>query len=127
NHQKECILTESALIKVYKNMCHQLEKIFCLDHKTTQHLPPTMKLTFKRLGTYMQKHEANIYKPGRTTNYTIPDVMSKGMHVMMTPKLSMGIPDGADVEDEDNANQMDVEDWGLPDEMEVEDDGSLDV
>ena len=80
-----------------------------------------MKLTFKRLGAYMQKHEANIHKPGRTTKYTIPDVMGKGMHIMMTPKLTMGIPD------EDDADQMDGEEWGLPDEMEVEDDGSLDV
>lgn len=77
-----------------------------------------MKLTFERLGAYMQKHEANIHKPGRTTKYTIPDVMGKGMHIMMTPKLSTSIPDGANVEDED---------WGLPNEMEVEDDGSLDV
>ena len=73
----------------------------------------------------MQKHKANIHKPGRTTNYTIPDVMGKGMHIMMTPKLSTGVPDGADDEGEDD--QMDTEDWGFPDEMEVEDDGSLDV
>jgi hypothetical protein len=77
-----------------------------------------MKLTFQRLGAYMQKHEVNIHKPGRTTKYTIPDVMGKGMHIMMTPKLSTETPHDADVEDED---------WGLPDEMEVEDDGSLDV
>ena len=70
----------------------------------------------------MQKHEANVHKPGRTTKYMIPDVMGKGMHIMMTPKLSMGIPDGADVEDEGDADQIDVEDagWGLPDELEVE-------
>lgn len=72
----------------------------------------------------MQKNDANIRKPGRTTKYKIPDVMGKGMHVMMTQKLSTGIHDSA-VEDEDDADQMDVE--GLPDEMEVEDDGSLDV
>ena len=47
--------------------------------------------------------------------------MGKGMHIMMTPKLSMGIPDSANAEDEDNANEMDVEDWGLPDEMKVKD------
>jgi len=86
-----------------------------------------MKLTFKQLGAYMQKHEVNIHKPGRTTKYTIPDVMGKGMYIMMTPKLSTGIPDSANAEDEDDADEMDVEDWGLPNEMEVEDDGSLDV
>jgi hypothetical protein len=86
-----------------------------------------MKLTFKRLGAYMQKHEGNIYKPGRTTKYAIPDVMGKGMHIMMTPKLSAGVPDDADDDADDDAAQMDAEGWGLPDELEVEDDGSLDV
>jgi len=88
-----------------------------------------MKLTFKRLGAYMQEHKTNIHIPGRTTKYAIPDVMGKGMHIMMTPKLSTEIPDGADdkAEAEADDDQMDVEDWGLPDEMEVEDDGSLDV
>jgi hypothetical protein len=84
-----------------------------------------MKLTFKRFSAYMQKHEANIRKPGRTTKYIIPDVMGKGMHIMMTLKPSMEIPDGAD--DEDDAGQMDIENWGLSEEIEVEDDGSLDV
>jgi hypothetical protein len=73
----------------------------------------------------MQKHEANIHKPGRTTKYIIPDVMGKGMHIMMTLKLSTEIPDGAD--DEDDADQMDIENWQLSDEIEVEDNGSLDV
>jgi hypothetical protein len=73
----------------------------------------------------MQKHEASIHKAGRTTKYSVPDVMGKGMHIMMTLKPSTGILHGA--EDEDEANEMDVDNWGLPDEMEVEDDGSLDV
>ena len=55
-----------------------------------------MKLTFKWLGAYMQKHKVNIHKPGRTTKYIIPDVMGKGMHIMMTLKLSMEIPGGDD-------------------------------
>ena len=73
----------------------------------------------------MQTHKANIYKPGRTTKYTIPDVMGKGMHIMMTLKPSTEIPDSA--EGEDNADQMEVENWGLQEEMEVDDDGSLNV
>ena len=84
-----------------------------------------MKLTFKRLGEYMQKHETNIHKPGRTTKYTIPDVMGKGMHIMMTLKLSTEVPGGADYEDD--AGQVDIENWGVSEEIEVEDDGSLDV
>jgi hypothetical protein len=84
-----------------------------------------MRLTFARLGAYMQKHEANIHKPGRKTWYTIPDVMGKGMHIMMTPKPGPLIGEGDDVDDRD---KMDVdEDFGLPEEIEVEDDGSLDI
>ena len=81
-----------------------------------------MKLTFKRLGAYMQKHQANIHKPGRTTKYIIPDIMGKGMHIMMTTKLSMESTDN-----EDDVGRMDIENWGLTEEIEVEDDGSLDV
>jgi hypothetical protein len=73
----------------------------------------------------MQTHKANIYKPGRTMKYTIPDVMGKGMHIVMTLKSLMDIPDSAD--DKDNADQMEVENWGLQDEMEVDNDGILDV
>jgi hypothetical protein len=85
-----------------------------------------MKLTFQRLGAYLQKHETNIHKPGRTTKYIIPDVMGKGMHIMMTLKLSTEMTGSADDEDDD-AGQMDIEDWGLSRDIEVEDDGSLDV
>jgi hypothetical protein len=75
----------------------------------------------------MQKHETNIYKPGRRTNYIIPDVMGKGMHIMMTSKPST-INDLNKGDYVEGADRMDAEeDWGFPDELEVEDDGSLDV
>ncbi|GLB39303.1 hypothetical protein LshimejAT787_0604650 [Lyophyllum shimeji] len=128
NHQKERILTESPLIEVYKNTRRQLEKFFCLDHKTTRHSPPKMKLTFARLAAYMQKHETNIHKSGRKTSYMIPDVMGKGMHVMMTPKAAAGMGAVGDEVDVEMDDEMGIEDdSGLPDEQEVEDDGSLDV
>lgn len=79
-----------------------------------------MKLTFARLGAYIQKHEANIHVLGRKTRYMIPDVMGKGMHIMMTAKPLMG--------EGDDVDNMDIdEDGELPDELEVDDDGSLDM
>jgi hypothetical protein len=127
NHQKERILAESSLIEVYKNTRRQLEKIFCLDHKTTRHSPPKMKLMFARLRAYMKKHETNVFKPGRRTNYVIPDIMERGMHIMMTTKPSTAMLDSNEGDDAED-DRMDIEDdWGFPDELEVEDDGSLDV
>jgi len=75
----------------------------------------------------MQKHEANVHKPGRTTTYMVPDVMGKGMHITMTLKPPTGVHDGDDIDGEGEGEIMNIEDWGLPDEIEVEDDSSLDV
>ncbi|RDB20638.1 hypothetical protein Hypma_012103 [Hypsizygus marmoreus] len=120
NHNKERILAESSLIEVYKNTRLQLEKMFCLDHKTTRHSPPKMKLMFALLAKYMQENEANVYKIGRTTKYTIPDVMGDGMHVMMSKTAESA--SALDINE-----PIDGGDWGLPDEPEIADDGDLDV
>jgi hypothetical protein len=87
--------------------------MFCLDHKTTRHAPPKMKMTFKKLGEYMEKELANVEVKGRKSACSILDAMAEGMHVMMTTQEE-GAGEDNDV---DAASEMN----------EVEDDGGLDM
>ena len=43
-------------------------------------------MTFGKLTEYMEKGSAHIRVLGRTTNYTIPDMMGEGITIMMTKK-----------------------------------------
>lgn len=136
---------ESPLIEVYKNTCIQLEKVFCLEHKTTRHSPPKMKITFTKLAEYMKEHQTHVRVAGRTTDYIIPNSMGEGQHIMMTKKrLEDAVGDDVEMDvdgaigvmgmeeddvmmememDEVDGHDEDVEEGG---ELEVEDDGDLD-
>jgi hypothetical protein len=130
------------LIEVYKNTRIQLEKVFCLEHKTTRHSPPKMKVTFTKLAKYMEKHQTHVRVAGRTTDYTIPNSMGEGQHIMMTKKKSEDVAGDVEMDYEDGAfmevgpeedtlmAEMDVADEGNDieegGELEVEDDGDLD-
>lgn len=73
-----------------------------------------MEKTFLALATYMRKEKCNEYVAGRQSQYSVPDAMAQGMHVMMMDKnITMAV---VDTEWED-----------LPDDFEVDDDGDLDV
>ncbi|KAF8148032.1 hypothetical protein B0H34DRAFT_630754, partial [Crassisporium funariophilum] len=82
NHQKAQILAELPLLEVYKNTHIQFEKMFCLEHRTTRHSPPKVKVTFAKLGAYMMKHNSNVFLPGRKTKYVVPDMLGKGLQAM---------------------------------------------
>ena len=72
-----------------------------------------MKMTFKKLGEYMEKELANVEVKGRKSACSILDAMAEGMHVMMTTQ-----EEGAGEDDDvDAASEMN----------EVEDDGGLDM
>lgn len=109
---------------MYKNTRVQLEKVFCLEHKTTRHSPMKMKITFDKLARYMQEHHTIVGVPGRTTNYSIPDVMEDRMHITVNKSGATGAGEET-VQDADigMGEQMGL----LGDEAEVEDDGDLDV
>ena len=93
-----------------------------------------MKITFKKLAEYMEKHKTHVRVAGRTTDYIIPNSMEEGQHIMMTKKgseevaedVEMDSPEEDDlmVEMNEAENGEDIEECG---ELEVEDDGDLDV
>ncbi|KAF8168745.1 hypothetical protein BJ912DRAFT_862492, partial [Pholiota molesta] len=116
NHQVQRIIEESPLIEVYKNTRIQFERMFCLEHKTTRHSPPNMKVTFERLATYMAKNKSNELVCGRGTKYSIPDVVGTGMELLSVDKGGQLAVEDDEVAVGDGDN-----------DMEVEDDGSLDT
>ncbi|KAF8900874.1 hypothetical protein CPB84DRAFT_1815332 [Gymnopilus junonius] len=105
NHQKARILDESPLLEM-----------FCLEHKTTCHSPPKMKVTFAKLSTYMVEHNSNMFVAGQKTKYIVPDTMGKGLQAMVFEKENRNEMMG-DGETEDQDDEADV----------IDDDGSLDV
>ena len=78
-----------------------------------------MKITFKKLTTYMEREKANIFVANRDSGYSVPDMMEKGIDVLVT-RGATHVEAGIDVEGTEFAD--------LDDEMEeVEDDGTLDL
>lgn len=79
-----------------------------------------MKITFKKLTTYMEKEKANIFVANRDSGYSVPDMMEKGIDILMTR--------GAHVDAVIDVEEQESEFADLDDEMEeVEDDGSLEL
>lgn len=134
NHTKNRILEESPLIELYKNTRIQVENIFHLDHRTTRHSAPDMAATFSMLTTYIQKHKATEYVPGRKSAYAVPDPAAQGMHLLLTSgQPAQAFADAEDAEEDADAEDEDVdadaeEDLEEEDiEQEIGDDGELDI
>lgn len=102
--------------------------MFCLEHKTTRHSAPRMEATFQKLTNYMAKNRAH-EKVANRHGYAVPDMMGKGVHLMMTRGNSTHeAGTNTDLDCQMAGIEDDEEDWGtLPDDLEVGDDGSLDV
>jgi hypothetical protein len=79
NHTVDCMIDASPLIEVYKDTRHQFERMFCLTHKTSQHYPPKMKVTFKRLREYMEQEKVNDFIEGRQQGRALVNTVQAGM------------------------------------------------
>lgn len=78
-----------------------------------------MAKTFAKLAEFMRRESANAEVKGRSTAYTINDVMNDGMRIIMTKELGVAM-------DVDELNELGMA--IIKDEMEeVEDDGTLDA
>lgn len=77
-----------------------------------------MQITFKKLTMYMEKEKANVFVESRDSGHSVPDIMEKGIDILMTRGACQ--LEAGDIEDLEFVN--------LGDKMEeVEDDGSLDL
>ena len=66
-----------------------------------------MVVTFAKLAQYMKKEQTNADIKGRSTWYSIPDAMAKGLSIMMDSKE---MQDLMEEEDEDEVIIEDVRD-----------------
>lgn len=79
NHTIDRMIEASPLIEVYKDVREQFEKMFCLSHRTSQHSPPNMKLTFEKLQKYMERNGTNNFNPGRGSEHDLTDTTQLGI------------------------------------------------
>ena len=94
NYTKKHVIDESCLIDVY-HQCHvNIERNFLLGGLTSRHTPPDLTNTYRALSDYMFTNGPNDYKAGRTTAYSIPDMITKGLSAQLTT-------DGTNVGDEE--------------------------
>lgn len=98
NRTVERIIKESPLIQIFRN-CHvSVEENFGLRHQTVQHAAPNMTKTLEELGQYIQSHKAHTWIPGRASTYCIPDVLDKGVELLIKRDDGEFDVDGDDVE-----------------------------
>lgn len=78
-----------------------------------------MTITFKKLTTYMEREKANVFVANRDSRYSVPDMMEKGIDILM----KRGATSATHIDAGEEPEFAD-----LDDEMEeVEDDGSLEL
>lgn len=90
NYTKERVIAESPLIEVYHSCHANIERNFQLGGLTTRHTPADMKRTYRVLVEYMEQHATNEYQAGRTTSYPIPDVLNKGLTLLLHAQTQEG-------------------------------------
>ena len=64
-----------------------------------------MTATFTKLARYMKEEKTNQFVAGRTTKHNIPDMIMKGMSIMLTDVIS-----GTLTTDEEGGSAMGIED-----------------
>lgn len=78
------IIKESPLIQIYRD-CHvNIEENFVLTRRTVNHTAPDMTKTLQALGDYLQNHSPFNHQPQRRSSYVIPNMISKGVELLMT-------------------------------------------
>jgi hypothetical protein len=70
-----------------------------------RHTPPDLTETFKVLGEYMHAHGTNTFQPGRKTAYAIPDVLKKGVSLLLEGDMT-----AADDGEDGDGGELDEED-----------------
>ncbi|KAM5542861.1 hypothetical protein V8D89_003245 [Ganoderma adspersum] len=78
NYTKERILLESVLVRIFRNSHANMERNFALPGLTTRHAHKDMKATFNQLLKHIENTAPNVYRPGRKSNYVIPNAIMKG-------------------------------------------------
>ena len=71
-------MLESVLVRIFWNSHANMERNFALPGLTTRHAHKDMKPTFNQLLKHIENTAPNVYRPGRKSNYVIPNAIMKG-------------------------------------------------
>jgi hypothetical protein len=82
NYTQKRVIEESPLIQVYRSCHSNMERNLSLPGPTTTHAEPNLRKTIKKLVDYAREHRTNEFVAGRTTTYSIPDMMDKGQDLV---------------------------------------------
>ncbi|TFK61620.1 hypothetical protein BDN72DRAFT_872713 [Pluteus cervinus] len=93
NRTPEYLMKQSALIEVFKSIRIQLEDWFCFNVKNSHHSPPKLLETFAKLSAHLLEHQTNEFINGRTTAYSIPDIMGQGLATLATNQTPKEMPE----------------------------------
>jgi hypothetical protein len=105
NYTKKHVIDESSLIDIY-HTCHvNIEQNFLLGGLMSRHTPPDLTHTYHALADYMSINSPNDHKAGRTTAYSIPDMITKGLSQLLTTDGGTNV---GDKEEEYTVEDVDV-------------------
>lgn len=79
NYTLDRIIKESPLIQLYRDCKTIIEEQFHLKPKTTRHGEPDLSSTYAVLSEMAVSSSLLTHKPGRTSEYAVPDVATIGM------------------------------------------------
>ncbi|KAL4243917.1 hypothetical protein ABKN59_011586 [Abortiporus biennis] len=98
NKTVENIIKESNLIDIFRDTYMTLEKNLILNHLTTLHEEPDMKITYKVLLKHIKKENPYERKKGRGSDYVVKDMINKGQNMYIATLGPGGV--GAVVEND---------------------------
>ena len=99
NYTKKRVLEESSLVEIYRSCHHNIERNLGITGLTQWRGSTDFTATYTVLASYFKKHGPNDYHAGRKSNYTIPDMIDRGLN---------NIERGTDIQEVEK--QLDAED-----------------
>ena len=85
-----------------------MERNFLLPGLTSRHTPTDLTRTFEVLQTYMRSNGSNEYRPARKTSYSIPDVLNKGLELLLHPDAEVTTGVGGKESEDGEVQEEDV-------------------
>ncbi|KAL1658513.1 hypothetical protein GGF50DRAFT_120789 [Schizophyllum commune] len=104
NYTKEHVIKESVLLHLYRDCHENMNRNFHLTSLTTAHAPANLTASIRLACDSMTRCEPNKFKPGRSSEYTIVDMLDKG-----TLMLAAGADAMQTDEEDDDGDDLSVD------------------
>lgn len=87
-YTKERVIQESSIIEVYRSCHGNIERNFGITALTSRHTPPDLQKSFAKMAEHCRLNSTHEIVPGRGTAYSIPNMLDKGLHIMLNSIIS---------------------------------------